>query len=176
MTKRVLSVLFLGFGLATGQAAHAVDGSSIELGSGDDSTQMVRVTTRWNWDKQWRIGQNWNATGFWEASLGYWDGDGAGAKSLWDIGFTPVFRLSPNGSNFFLEGAIGAHLLSETRINNGRVFGGSFNFGDHIGFGWAFGDKKRYELGYRFQHLSNAGLADPNDGINFHQVRFGFNY
>ena len=176
MTKRALSVLLLGLGLASGHPAHAVNGSSIELGTGDDSTQQVRVGVRWNWDKRWSIGQSWNATGFWEASLGYWDGDGAGAKGLWDIGFTPVFRLSPNGSNFFLEGAIGAHLLSETRINNRRVFGSSFNFGDHVGFGWAFGEKNRYEIGYRFQHLSNASLADPNDGINFHQIRFGFNY
>ena len=47
---------------------------------------------------------------------------------------------------------------------------------DHIGFGWTFGDKNRYEIGYRLQHLSNAGLSDPNDGINFHQIRFGYNY
>ncbi len=176
MSKRAFSVLLLGLGLTIGQPANAINGSSIELGSGDDSTRMARVTLRWNWNKLWRIGQGWNATGFWEAGLGYWDGDGTGAKRLWDIGFTPVFRLSPNGSNLFLEGAIGAHFLSETRINNRRAFGSSFNFGDHIGFGWAFGDKNRYELGYRLQHLSNADIADPNDGINFHQIRFGFNY
>ncbi len=176
MIKRPLSVLLLGLGLAAVQPAHAVSGSSIELGSGDDSTNMARVALRWNWNKLWRIGQGWNATGFWEASLGHWDGDGAGSRSLWDIGITPVFRLSPNGSNFFLEGAIGAHLLSESKVNNRRDFGSSFNFGDHIGFGWSFGDRNRYELGYRFQHLSNAGISDPNDGINFHQIRFGYNY
>lgn len=176
MTQRSLSVLLLALGFAWGIPAYAVNGSSIEVGSGDDSTKQVRVGLRWNWDKRWSIGQSWNATGFWEANLGYWDGDGAGAKSLWDIGITPVFRLSPNGSNFFLEGAIGAHFLSETRINNRRIFGSSFNFGDHIGFGWTFGEKNRYEIGYRLQHLSNAGLSDPNDGINFHQIRFGYNY
>jgi hypothetical protein len=176
MTKRPLPVLLLGLGLGVVQPAIAVNGSSIELGAGDESTRMARVTLRWNWDKQWKVGRNWNATGFWEAGLGHWSGDGAGAKSLWDLGFTPVFRLSPDGSGFFLEGAIGAHFLSETRISNKRGFGSSFNFGDHIGFGWTLGDKNRHELGYRFQHISNADIADPNDGINFHQIRLGFNY
>ncbi len=176
MPQRAFSILLLGFGLVTGQPAGAVSGSSIELGSGDDSTRMARVALRWNWDKQWKISQNWNATGFWEAGLGHWKGDEAGARNLWDIGFTPVFRLSRNGGTFFLEGAIGGHLLSKTRINNRRGFGASFNFGDYLGFGRMLGDKNRYELGYRFQHISNADIAQPNDGINFHQIRFGFNY
>ena len=176
MFRRAFPVLFLGLGLAICQPANALNGSSIELGTGDDSTNMGRVTLRWNWDKKWTLGQSWNATGFWEAGLGYWDGHGTGARSLWDIGATPVFRLGPNGSSFYLEGAIGAHLLSENRINGKRAFGTSFNFGDHIGFGWAFGDKDHYELGYRLQHLSNASIAHPNDGINFHQIRFGINY
>jgi lipid A 3-O-deacylase len=176
MTKGALSLILLGMGLAMGQPAKAVNGSSIELGSGDDSTNMARVTLRWNWDKRWSIGQSWHATGFWEAGLGYWDGDGAGAKNLWDIGITPVFRLGPVGSRFFLEAAIGAHYLSDTRINDDRDFGGNFSFGSHMGFGWLLGAKDRYELGYRFQHLSNAGISEPNDGINFHQIRLGYNY
>ena len=106
MTKGALSILLLGVGLAMGQPANAVNGSSIELGTGDDSTNMARVTLRWNWDKRWSVGQSWHATGFWEASLGYWDGDGTGAKNLWDIGITPVFRLSPVGSRFFLDAAL----------------------------------------------------------------------
>lgn len=176
MSQRALSVLLIGLGLAIVQPAQALNGSALELGTGDDSTEMARVTLRWNWDKLWRIGQNWNATGFWEIGLGHWAGDGAGARNLWDFGITPVFRLSPNDSRFYLEGAIGAHFLSETRINDKHRFGVSFNFGDHVGFGWTFGDRNRYDLGYRFQHLSNADLAKPNDGIDFHQIRFGISY
>lgn len=156
--------------------AAAFEGFAIELGEGDESTKMLRGALRWNWTKQWDIGANWTVGGFWEVGLGYWNGGGREAKDLMDIGVTPVFRFSPRGSNFFLEAAIGAHLLSETRINRKREFGSSFNFGDHIGFGGIFGDRKNYEVGYRFQHLSNGSIAQPNDGINFHQVRLGFNY
>ncbi|KAF0102891.1 MAG: hypothetical protein FD187_746 [bacterium] len=176
MSKLALSALTLALGLSVAPSAFALNGSSIELGTGDSSTDMISVALRWNWDKRWMLGRSWNLTGFWETSLGYWDGDGQGAKNLWDVGITPVFRLSPNLSRFFLEAGIGVHLLSEKKINDKREFGSHFSFGDHIGFGWLLGEKDRYELGYRFQHLSNAGLSDPNDGINFHQIRLGYNY
>jgi hypothetical protein len=166
----------LVFGLAAISPSLAMSGASIEIGRGDDSTTMARISARWDWENHWSINQNWITSGFWEASLGRLNADGTGSNNLWDIGLTPVFRLRSGVSTFYLEGAIGAHFLSKIRINNRRSLGSSFNFGDHVGFGWNFGDKDRYELGYRFQHLSNADLAAPNDGINFHQIRLGYNY
>jgi hypothetical protein len=155
---------------------HAMSGAGIEIGTGDDSTERVGVTARWDWKKHWSISQNWIASGFWEAGISRWNSGGVNSNDLWDISITPVFRLRSGISPFYLEGAIGAHFLSKTRINNGRALGSSFQFGDHVGFGRNFGDKDCYELGYRFQHISNADLADPNDGINFHQIRLGYNY
>jgi hypothetical protein len=32
------------------------------------------------------------------------------------------------------------------------------------------------DLGYRYQHLSNAGLGDSNPGINFHLVRLAYHF
>ena len=55
-------------------------------------------------------------------------------------------------------------------------FGSSFQFGDHIGAGVRFGDKGRYDVGYRYQHLSNAGIKEPNQGINFHQLRLQYHF
>ena len=177
MIRSTLLALPVALLFATAPAS-AADGYTIEWGHGDDSTELVRLHAKWNWGKKWFEAGNWHLGGYWEASLGHWSGDGAGAKDLWDIGLTPVFRLQPNGSKtgMYLEGGIGAHLLSATRINNRRVFGSSFNFGDHIGVGATFGDRGQYDLGYRLQHLSNGGIKDPNDGINFHQVRFTYNY
>lgn len=177
MTRSALFALPVALILAT-STAYAADGYTIELGHGQDSTELVRLHAKWNWDKKWFEAGNWHLTGYWEATLGRWNGDGTGAKNLWDIGFTPVFRLLPNGrkTGLYFEGGIGAHLLSGTHVNNSRDMGSSFNFGDHIGFGTTFGDRGQYDLGYRLQHLSNADLKDPNDGMNFHQVRFTYNY
>ncbi len=172
-----LASLLLATGLCgASSASHAVANIGVEFGSGADNTQAVRFSGRREWDSRWSIGQGWIASGFWEGGVGYLRGDGAGKQNLWDIAVTPVFRLRSGISRFYLEGAIGAHYLSKTRINNQRAFGDHLQFGEHIGFGWEFGEKDRYQLGYRFQHISNADLADPNDGINLHLIRLGYNY
>ncbi len=175
MTPRRLA-LALAISLAASAPSYAVSGAGIELGHGSDSTEAARISARWDWNKRWGIGQGWIASGFWEAGLGALQGEGVGKENIWDIGLTPVIRLRSGVSKFYLEGGIGVHLLSNTRINADRGFGISAQFGEHIGFGMNFGDKDRYELGYRLQHLSNADLAEPNNGINLHLIRLGYNY
>lgn len=171
-----LRMAVLALGLFASSTSHALSGVAVELGHGDNSTESLRINPRWDWDKRWSLGQGWIAHGFWEANAGYLQGDRAGGEDIWDIGLTPVFRLRSGLSRFYLEGAIGVHFLSKTRVNNGRGLGSSFQFGDHIGFGWNFGTKDRYDLGYRFQHISNADIKDPNNGLNLHLFRLGYNY
>lgn len=169
--------LLLGALLFSG-SAFAVDGVSVEYGNGD-ATDMVRAGLIWNWDKQWFTEGDWHVTGFWELSLGRWDGhSGAGNnQNITDIGITPVFRFQqkkPSGMAPYLEAAIGFHLISPTFINGDRKFSTALQFGDHLGAGVRFGDRQQFDLGYRFQHLSNGGIKKPNQGINFNQVRFAY--
>ncbi|OYY95599.1 MAG: hypothetical protein B7Y41_03625 [Hydrogenophilales bacterium 28-61-23] len=163
-------------GLAAAPAAHAISGASIELGHGVASTDVARIGARWDWNKYWNVNAQWNASGFWEASLGYLKSNGVGQQNNVDVGLTPVFRLRSGISRFYVEGGIGAHLLSHDRLNAHRELGGNLLFGDLLGFGWNIGNKDRYELGYRFLHYSNANFAEPNDGINLHLIRLGYNY
>jgi lipid A 3-O-deacylase len=174
--RMALSVLVSISGLTSVGSAHALSGAGIEAGYGVESTDNLRVGLRWDWDKYWSVSTQWNASGFWEASLGYLRSDGAGKTNNWDVGLMPVFRLRSGISRFFLEGGVGAHLLSNDYINNSRELGSKLLFGDLLGFGWSFGDKDRYELGYRFLHFSNAYLAEPNEGANLHLLRLGYNY
>jgi len=156
----------------------AVDGVSVEYGNGD-AADMVRAGAVWNWDKQWFTGGNWLVTGFWEASLGSWRGRSAAGnnQTVTDLGITPVFRLQQKNLGEFApyaEAAIGFHLITPTFIYANRHFGSAFQFGDHVGAGIRFGDRRQFDLGYRFQHLSNGGIKKPNQGINFNQVRFAY--
>lgn len=50
-----------------------------------------------------------------------------------------------------------------------------FNFIDQAGAGLVFSLKASLdlELGYRFWHISNAGIRHPNSGINGHAVHVG---
>ena len=54
----------------------------------------------------------------------------------------------------------------------------SFNFMDQAGFGARFEENGRraWLLGYRFQHISNAGRVKPNPGANFNFVYLGLSF
>jgi hypothetical protein len=158
----------------------AVDGVSVEYGNGD-ATNMARVGANWKWGKQWFTEGNWLVTGFWEASVGRWDGHSAAGdnQTITDLGITPVFRFqqkNPSGFAPYAEAAIGFHLITPTFINADRKFSTAFQFGDHVGLGVRFGDRQQFDLGYRFQHLSNGSIKKPNQGINFNQIRFGYQF
>jgi len=174
--RTTFSAITLILGLAVTSTAHAITGSGVELGYGVEHTTAVRVGARWDWNTYWSVSDGWIASGFWEASLAYLHSDGPVNSGIWDAGITPVFRLRSGVSRFFLEGGIGAHYLTRDCLNNCRQLGSKLLFGDLLGFGWNFGEKDRYELGYRFLHHSNAYLAEPNDGVNLHLIRLGFNY
>ena len=161
----------MALGLAAGQA-RALDGASVVAGGGDD-TSVVRVGLHWDWDKRWFTEGDWHVTGRWEAEVGGWD-NGGGA----DLSITPVFQLKPNADSQphpFFELGIGAHILTDEVLDD-RDMGGEFHFGTHLGVGYRFGDDNRWELSYRFQHLSNAGIDDRNPGIEFHLLRLGYHY
>jgi hypothetical protein len=183
MTYMRAFVLFVGL-LALAPLARAVDGISIEVGSSDSSNvsvDMTRIGLQWNWGKRWALGPDWHIGGYWDVSFGYWANDSQrrNNSSIADVGLTPVFRLqqtSPGSLSPYVEAAVGFHLLSDTSINDQRRFGSMFQFGDHVGIGVRFGQKQAFDLGYRYQHLSNAGIKHPNQGINFHQVRLQYSF
>lgn len=160
---------------------YAVDGVSVEYGRGN-MVEMARVGLVWNWDKRWMEGEDWQVTGFWEAALGVWHGykPNDNNQTISELGVTPVFRLTRKdgeGVTPYLEGGfLGMHLISPTFIYSGRKFGSSFQFGNHLGFGGSFGEHHQFDLGYRFQHMSNADIKQPNQGINSSQIHFIYRF
>lgn len=158
--------------------ALAVDGVAFEAGRGE-GVSRGRAAIQWDWKKQWFRGSTWHLGGYWDLSMGYWrDGSVAPGQNddIVDVGITPVFRIQPNAlKGPYVEAGIGAHLLSHSSIGDKRL-STSFQFGDHIGIGYRFGDRGAFDLGYRFQHHSNAGSKRPNPGINFHQVRMQYHF
>jgi Lipid A 3-O-deacylase (PagL) len=54
----------------------------------------------------------------------------------------------------------------------------TFNFLDQAGFGVRISENRRraWLVGYRFQHISNAGRVRPNPGANFNLVYLGLSF
>jgi hypothetical protein len=122
-------------------------------------------------------GEAWCWNVYWNGQLSRWHGREAAAMNsvIWDTGLTPSIRLesvSLEGSSPYLELGIGAHVLSETRINHHRAFSNAFQFGEFVGGGLRFGHQGTMWWGVRIQHISNGGIKEPNDGVTFVQGLF----
>lgn len=161
--------------------AAAVDGFGLEYGAELDSgsVKLKRAALQWLWDGRWLEYGNWYLGGYWDLSVAHWsNSDPARTSSgIWDIGLTPVVRWQERGRDAFspyLEAGLGAHLLSETSVAPNQQFGTNFQFGSHLGVGVRFGQDHAFDISARINHLSNAGIKKPNDGINFYEVRLGY--
>ena len=175
--KKWMSVVVTACSALSSGTAGAIDGVAVELGRGD-GTDMARIAVQSDWQKRWFQGTNWHLGGYWDLGLGQWHRDAAAGQNenITEVGLTPVFRLQQNDKRgAYAEAGIGLHLLSRTSVGDKR-FSTAFQFGDHVGVGYRFGAKGAYDVSYRYQHLSNAGIKQPNNGINFNQIRLQYHF
>lgn len=94
-----------------------------------------------------------------------------GDSRAFEASAVPYFQLRPLGweGRFvpFFEGGIG---LAYTGLRDYGL-GSRVQFSDNVGLGVAIdlGDGSRVTIGYRFRHLSHAGIwGDRNEGLNAH--------
>ena len=126
-----------------------------------DETDVARLVYRqplkvegraWWWPQYLQLG-----AGVWRVP------DLTGPTRRLDVSITPVWRYE--GTHGYLEGGIGGYVLSKTVSNDTTSLPTSFQFGSHLGTGLLL---KNASVGVAYQHLSNAGLKQPNGGINFY--------
>jgi hypothetical protein len=100
--------------------------------------------------------------------------DLGGVTQRFDLNATPIWRAErPWG---YVEAGIGAYLLSKTINNDVNHLPSSFEFGSHLGAGVHFGEGGRGRAGIALQHLSNAGIKQPNGGINLVLATLSFEF
>lgn len=166
--KNTLSLLLGGALLlasATAVQAAEVTGAVGVTSQGD---MTYRLGLGWDWDKSWYQSSTGRLTGYWDAGYTYWSaGDEAGGRH--SISFSPVFVYEFAGDYYkpYIEAGIGVALFSGASVGDQRL-GSSFNFEDRIGFGLKLGDTQK--VGIRAIHYSNAGIAEPNDGIESYSL------
>lgn len=182
---RLSGALFGAATLLAAVPAHAIDLSMdallLEGGFTEDRVDANRYggAFRWELKPQWLQVGDWHLKSLVELSIDYWDaktGGKTGKDDLFDFGLTPILRYQRDpghGIAPFIEFGVGVHGHTRTGIEN-KDFDIPFSFGEHLGLGARFGEGGKYELVYRYQHQSNAGIGDTNPGINFHSVAIGF--
>ncbi|WP_194791307.1 acyloxyacyl hydrolase [Pseudomonas sp. UFMG81] len=159
-----LAAVVLAFAGANLAQAAQVTGAVGATGQGD---MTYRIGLSFDWDKQWWQSSTGHLTGYWDAAYTYWEGgDYSGAHSL---SVSPVFVYEFSGFTYtpYIEAGIGLAAFSKTDVGNQRL-GSSVNFEDRIGFGLKLPAEQK--IGIRAIHYSNAGLKQPNDGIESYSL------
>lgn len=133
------------------------------VGATSQGGLTARVGMGFGWDKSWFETDTGRLTGYWDAGYTYWEaGDASGGAH--SLSFAPVFVYEFGSGNVkpFIEAGIGVAVFSGTSAGD-QEFGSAFNFEDRIGAGLKIGETQR--VGLRAIHYSNAGIKQPNDGI-----------
>lgn len=154
-------------------------GVQVAAGVGDRHVKKLDLGLVWDpgltW---WQIG-DWHFTLVGEAHAVWWHtNEGDVHDNIGEFGFTPVFRFIKTSGSLrpFFELGAGVRVLTSPRISSTFTLGTAFQFADMAGVGVQFGSRQQYLAGYRFQHISNGGIKEPNPGINFSQLYLQYNF
>jgi Lipid A 3-O-deacylase (PagL) len=105
-----------------------------------------------------------------EASAGWLHSEG-------DSGFVgtlgPVIELRIRKFPVTLEGGVSLTALSRSDFPQ-RNLGGWFEFTDHVGINWHI--TKQLTIGWRYQHMSNAGIYQRNPGLNQQMLSASYSF
>ncbi|RKP59085.1 acyloxyacyl hydrolase [Pararobbsia silviterrae] len=175
-SSRVAAVLSVA-GAAFSPLAHADLGVTFAGGVANHHTTTLDAAVVWDPNLHWWQMGDWSFSllgEFHAAQIR--NTEGVDPRTVAAFGVTPVFRIGKDGGPIrpFFEAGVGVRLLSGVHLNEAYDISTAFQFADMVGVGLKFGGKGQYELGYRFEHLSNASIKRPNPGINFEQLYVGY--
>lgn len=149
-------------------AAHALD-LTAAVGQTGESTMTYRVGAQFDFNRSWFQTNIGRVTGYWDAGYTYWEGDETSSNH--SVSLAPVFVYEFAGDSMkpYIEAGIGIAAFENTEIES-HDLGSSFQFEDRLGVGLRFAGG--HEVGVRAIHYSNAGIKNPNDGIEGYAVHY----
>ncbi|MBF7730591.1 acyloxyacyl hydrolase [Pseudomonas sp. N040] len=154
--------------MTLGTAAQAADISGA-VGQTDDGSMTYRAGVQFNFTDSWLQSDTGHLGGYWDAGYSYWEG-GNGSSGNHSLSFSPVFVYEFAGQNVrpIIEAGIGVALFSDTEVD-GNQLSTAFQFEDRLGLGLRFSGQ---EIGVRAIHYSNAGIKEPNDGVESYSLYY----
>ena len=163
-----------GLAQAQAQPAGGLDWTLSAAGAAEANVSKLGVIAGWTQPAPLWQGAQWRLRLRHELELAAWRVPKA--RDLLELGYSPVLRLERplrgGQALLFVEGSIGARLLSHTRVAPERSLSTAFQFSDMLGVGVQWGALGRSTLGLRYQHVSNLGIKRPNPGLDFGQLYY----
>jgi lipid A 3-O-deacylase len=167
--------------LASASAGAQADQFGLQLGAGfaDHGIDKGDLAAVWDPHVTWWDTGTWHFALLGEFHVAQWHtGQGNINSNLTELGVNPVVRLVKNGGDVRPYFEIGAGLrgLTHAVISTNYSLSTAFQFTEFVGVGLAFGQRQQYQVGYRFQHVSNGGIKEPNPGVDFHEIYAQYNF
>lgn len=164
------------FSLLLSVNVFAVDGITIEVGSGEGSTDTYDISLLKDFDKTWLDGR---VKGHWALTISHWDADKGPVSDLQALSFAPVFvyefKKFSTGIHPYIDYRLGLVYLSETHIEDNSL-GIRWQFDNRLGLGFRFGPDERHDLSVALRHVSNAGLDSDNDGFDSSAIAYTYHF
>lgn len=160
----VLSVATIG-------GAQAAD-VSVAIGQTGDSTMVYRMATQWDWSQSWWQSDLGRLTGYCDLAYTFWDGDKTASNHSISTAPVLVYEFAGEHVKPYIEAGIGVALFSSTELESNKL-GSSFQFEDRLGVGLRFADQ---EVGLRAIHYSNAGIKQPNNGVEAYTLHYRLSF
>ncbi len=160
-----LALFLAGPGLAGDRAADAGGFAYAGTRLGISENPHVRhaeAFTDWQVPGALALGGGFGLKAYVSGSLG-WLGDDHNDTVTGSLG--PSLRLTYERLPVALVFGSAPTFLGRNHLG-GRNLGCAFQFTSHVGLMWEV--IPRWELGYRAQHISNAGIGSDNPGLNSH--------
>ncbi|HEX6268179.1 MAG TPA: acyloxyacyl hydrolase [Burkholderiales bacterium] len=148
--------------IAPGAAAEPAVAAFFGRATGGKEVDVARLAyrralepdARWWWPTHLQLGAS-----IWRVP------DISGTTRRYDVNATAVWRKDTRRGYF--EAGFGPYLLSRSINNPGTHLPSELQFGSHVGAGLRLG---KASAGIALQHISNAGIEQPNGGIDFVQL------
>lgn len=144
-------------------------GFSVNRGTRSDFKQFEGFA-HWRLPWCWDMGRQWSLHTRLEASAGVLTAED---ESGFIGTFGPALFVGRERLPVVFAAGISPTILSRDNFGNWD-FGIPFQFTAYGGLTFELG--RHFDLGYRFQHMSNAHLSDQNPGMNLHMFSLGYRF
>jgi len=165
--------LFAALGTLVGMPEIELDEVGFRAGVDDETGEnfhsyelVAYLETPWEWD----LGDSVELDLEMEASAGLLEGNSKTAGLL-HLGFAAFLEVDDLPLRLVLS--TGPTYLSEDEYEDFNL-GGHLQFTSAVGFDCELVDD--WTAGYRYQHISNAGLDDLNPGLNMHLLAIAHDF
>jgi hypothetical protein len=94
------------------------------------------------------------------------------------VSFGPSYRFGlgkRKSGKWFVDFGIHPTYLGKN-VYSGRPIGGNFHFTSYLGLGTFLGQQRKTSILLRYQHTSNAGIKNPNPGLDMVGLTFSYHF